>query len=161
MLSRQQSLDSVVLGAGPKEHLLSLVLPYGTPASNLESQVLGELWLKEDPNRIARGPSSSHREGRRQPPKVKNPISTLPTCTVFIKHRHICDPCLVTACEHSPRFQGKGLGISKVNSFNGFLQAKGHCPAQGCEVTVPLHLLSCQMSSLPRYAYNWLNSNIK
>ena len=55
MLSRQQSLDHVVLGAGPREHLFSLVLPDGTPASNLESQVLGEPELKVGPNRTARG----------------------------------------------------------------------------------------------------------
>lgn len=150
-----------MLGAGPREHFFSLVFPYETPAPNLESQVLGEIRLKTDPSRTARGAFLKPQGRQEAASKGQEPHLSPPRMYRLIKHRHICSPCLVTACEHSPRFQGKGPGISKVNSFNGFLQAKGHCPAQGCEVTVPLHLLSCQMSSLPRYAYNWLNSNIK
>ena len=121
--------------------------------------------------RQPKGPPPSHRRCRKKPPKLKNPISTLPykdRCFVFVflflffvKHHHIWGLYLVTACETLPSTKAKDWGFLKWIFLTVLCRPKATAQPKAVRWLCHFCLLSRQMSSLPRYAYNWLDSNIK
>lgn len=109
-------------GHSPQRAFIFPCPPRCDTALNLEAKVLGEFQLKVASNQTA-SPSLSYRRCRKQSPKVKNPIFTLPHIYIFFSFQAFSYlwSAFGYSLWNSPKFQGTGLGISKVNVFNGFL----------------------------------------
>lgn len=143
--SEEDALPASITWPRGAEHSPQIAFIFPCPhrcdtALNLEAKVLGEFPLKVGPNRTARGSFLKPWEAQDTVPKGQEPHPYPPPDIFFFKHCHISDLCFITARETPPKFRGTGLGISKVDVLNGFLQATGHCPAPGREERVPLHL---------------------
>lgn len=111
-------------GHSPQRAFIFPCPPRCDTALNLEAKVLGEFQLKVAPNQTARESFLKLQEMQKTVSKGQEPhLYPPPYIYIFFSFQALSYlwSAFSYSLWNSPKFQGTGLGISKVNVFNGFL----------------------------------------